>query len=231
MRVCIIGISGKLGRYMAQHCLDRGWEVTGVCRAKSVDKLADFGDRITVLPGPTNDASVVAQAVEGCDAVLTVLVPWGRKRYAEGTARAVMEHATRKARLVFSCGWHITRDGKDEFSRMLRFQIRLAHVLGFVLRVIDLGDQERATQAVFDSGRRWTMVRGSDLEEGPAEGLPIWRDHVHDPALESNRTRRIDFARFMVEAIENDDLIQQAPAICSRESESAKAHPLPRDNR
>jgi putative NADH-flavin reductase len=32
MRICIVGISGKLGRYMTQHALDRGYEVVGVCR-------------------------------------------------------------------------------------------------------------------------------------------------------------------------------------------------------
>jgi|GEM_PF-4772419 len=30
--VCIIGASGKLGRYMVQHCLDRGYKVNSVCR-------------------------------------------------------------------------------------------------------------------------------------------------------------------------------------------------------
>ena len=38
-RVCIVGASGKLGRYMVQHALDRGYEVVGVCRARSVSKL------------------------------------------------------------------------------------------------------------------------------------------------------------------------------------------------
>ena len=42
MRVCIVGASGKLGRYMVQHALDRGYEVVGVCREESVAKLADF---------------------------------------------------------------------------------------------------------------------------------------------------------------------------------------------
>ncbi|MFI8772502.1 hypothetical protein ACIGKQ_10105 [Gordonia sp. NPDC062954] len=31
LRVCIVGASGKLGRYMIQHCLDRGYQVVGVC--------------------------------------------------------------------------------------------------------------------------------------------------------------------------------------------------------
>jgi hypothetical protein len=43
---------------------------------------------------------------------------------------------------------------------------------------------------------------------------------VGDPMLESNITRRVDFALFMVEALENDDLVQEAPAIVSRQSPS-----------
>jgi uncharacterized protein YbjT (DUF2867 family) len=42
MKVCIVGASGKLGRYMVQHALDRGYEVVGVRREKSVHKLDDF---------------------------------------------------------------------------------------------------------------------------------------------------------------------------------------------
>jgi putative NADH-flavin reductase len=34
-RVCIIGISGKLGRYVTEHALARGHEATGVCRPES----------------------------------------------------------------------------------------------------------------------------------------------------------------------------------------------------
>ncbi len=77
MKVCIIGASGKLGRYMVQHALDRGHEVVGVCRKKSVGKLDEFEGRITVVSGATNDRDVIERAVAGCDGVLTVLVPWG----------------------------------------------------------------------------------------------------------------------------------------------------------
>ncbi len=67
-------------------------------------------------------------------------------------------------------------------------------------------------------------MRGSDLEEGESQGLPVWSRHVGDPILVSNRTRRIDFALFMVEALENDELIQEAPAIVGRETPSALAY-------
>lgn len=67
-------------------------------------------------------------------------------------------------------------------------------------------------------------MRGSDLEEGESQGLPVWSEHVGDPILESNLTRRIDFALFMVEALENDDLIHKAPAIVGCQTPSALAH-------
>ncbi len=224
MKVCIVGASGKLGRYMIGHALERGYEVVGVCRAQSVGKLDDVADRITIVPGATNDSEVVARAVDGCDAVLTVLVPWGVHGYATGTARAVLEHAPPGTRLVFSCGWHISRDGQDRYSRGFRLVVGAFGRIIRLLRIADIDDQVRATRLVFDSDTRWTVVRGSDLEEGESQGLPVWSRHVGDPILKSNKTRRIDFALFMVDALERDELIHEAPAIVGRTTPSALAH-------
>ncbi len=223
-RVAIIGASGKLGRYMVQHCLDRGYEVVGVCREQSVSKLDDFADRITIVPGMTNDPEVIREAVQGCDGVLTVLAPWGVQQYSSGTAQAVLDHAAADARLVFSCGWHITRDGKDQYSLGFRVLLSIATFLARLFRFAEIDDQVEACDRVFASDRRWTVVRGSDLEEGPSQGLPVWAEHVGDPVLASNRTRRIDFALFMVEALTDPELEQQCPAIVGCKTPSAQAH-------
>jgi hypothetical protein len=47
---------------------------------------------------------------------------------------------------------------------------------------------------------------------------------VGDPILESHITRRVDFARFMVEAIEDRALIHEAPAVVGCRTPSALAH-------
>jgi NAD(P)-dependent dehydrogenase (short-subunit alcohol dehydrogenase family) len=224
VRVCIVGASGKLGRYLVQHALDRGYDVVAVCREQSVGKLDAFEDRITIVPGQTNDPGVIEKAVRGCDGVVVVLVPRGVHGYSTGTAQAVLDHAEPGARLVFSCGWHISRDGRDVYPWKLKAIVKVFGPLARLARFADLDDQVEACRRVFESDTRWTVVRGSDLEEGESQGLPVWSRHVGDPILASNLTRRVDFALFMVEALENDELVHEAPAIVGRESSSALAH-------
>ena len=224
MRVCVVGASGKLGQYMVHHALDRGYEVVGVCRAESVAKLDAFKGRITVVPGATNDPEVIKRAVAGCDGVLVVLVPRGVHGYSTGTAQALLDHAPPGARLVFSCGWHITRDGQDVYPLKLKAIVKILGPIARLARFADLDDQVEACRRVFASDTRWTVVRGSDLEEGESQGLPVWSRHVGDPILGSNLTRRIDFALFMVEALENDELVHEAPAIVGKQAPSALAH-------
>lgn len=170
VRVCIVGASGKLGVYMIEECLERGMEVVGVCRPSSVPKLARFGDRITVVPARTDDREAVRHATQGCQGVLTVLAPWGFQRYASGTAQAVLDAAGPGVRLVFSCGWHITRDRKDVYPWGLRAKIVAFTAVATLTRLADISDQVRACDLIFASDSRWTVVRGSDLEEGPPRG-------------------------------------------------------------
>ena len=136
MKVCIVGASGKLGQYMIEHALDRGYEVVSVCRPKSVDKLDRFKDRIAIFPGATDDREVIEKAVAGCDGILTILVPWGMQHYASGTAQAVLDCAPPRARLIFSCGRHITRDGKDVYP--LKLKVFVA-VFGAIARLFREG--------------------------------------------------------------------------------------------
>ncbi len=223
-KICIVGASGKLGQYMIEHALSRGFEIVAVCRERSVPKLDLFKGRITVMAGMTDDRDVIERAVAGCDAVLTVLAPLGVHQYASRTAQAVLDLAPGSARLVFSCGWHITRDGQDRYSRLFLTAVKVAGWVARAVRYGELDDQVLACRRIFESDRLWTVVRGSALEEGESQGLPVWSRHVGDPILESNIMRRVDFAHFMVAAIDDDALIHEAPAIVGCQTSSALEH-------
>jgi hypothetical protein len=110
------------------------------------------------------------------------------------------------------------------YSWKLKTLVKVGGWLGRLTRFADLDDQVEACRRVFASDKLWTVVRGSDLEEGESQGLPVWSRHVGDPILESNLTRRVDFALFMVEALENDELVHEAPAIVGRQTPSALAN-------
>jgi hypothetical protein len=128
--------------------------VAGVCREQSVGKLDGFKGRITVIPGATNDPEVIKRAVAGCDGVLVVLVPRGVHGYSTGTAQAVLDHAPPGARLVFSCGWHITHDGQDVYSWKLKAIVKVFGPLARLAHFADLDDQVEACRRVFASDTR-----------------------------------------------------------------------------
>src|SRR5436190_1532380 len=126
----------------------------------------------------------------------------------------------REARAVHGAA----RDGQDVYSRKLKMIVNVFGSVAKLARFADLDDQVEACRRVFASDSQWTVVRGSELEEGESQGLPVWSRHVGDPILESNITRRVDFALFMVEALENDELVHEAPAIVGCQTPSALAH-------
>jgi len=115
-------------------------------------------------------------------------------------------------------------DGQDIYSPTIKREEKLARWLGRLTHIIDIDDQVEACRRVFASHTLWTVVRGSDLEEGESQGLPVWSRHVGDPILASNITRRVDYALFMVEALKNDALIHEAPAIVGCHTSSALAY-------
>ncbi len=69
------------------------------------------------------------------------------------------------------------------------------------------------------------LMRVTDLDNDRLGGsVPVWSWQVGDRILESNITCRVDFALIMVEALENDELVHEAPAIVGRQTPSALAH-------
>ena len=99
-----------------------------------------------------------------------------RARDSAGTAQAVLGHAGPGARLVFSSGRHVRRDDRDRCSRRFLRVVAAFGPIARLSRFADLRVQEEACRRVFESDTRWTLVRGSDLEdEAPVRACPVSR--------------------------------------------------------
>ena len=77
---------------------------------------------------------------------------------------------------------------------------------------------------MFASDTRWTLVRGSDLEEGESQGLPVWSRHVGDPILASNAPAASTSPCSWSRRSRTTSLVHEAPAIVGRQTPSALAH-------
>ncbi len=139
-----------------------------------MSKLEAFKGRITIVPGATNDRQGDSAGCRWLRRGPHRADPLGGSTVFSGTAQAVLDYAQPGARLIFSCGWHITRDGQDVYSRSFKAALKAAGWIGKLLRAVEIDDQVEACQRVFASPTRWTVVRGSDLEEGESQGLPVW---------------------------------------------------------
>ena len=225
MRVCIVGASGKLGRYMVKHALDRGYEVVGVCREESVGKLDPFKGRITVIPGATDDRAVIERAVAGCDGVLVVLVPRGVHGYSTGTAQAVLDHAPagRAPRVLLRMAHHARRPGRvlaeaqdDREGLRPARTARPASPIS-TTRSRRAGGYSPATRA----GR---SCAAATSRRARARACPCGAGTSATPSSRATSPAAWTSPCFMVAALENDELVHEAPAIVGGQTPSALAH-------
>ena len=97
------------------------------------------------------------------------MTPRGVHGYSTGTTQAVLDYAPPGARLIFSCGWHITLDGQDVYSLKLKTLVKVFGPLARLARFADLDDQVEAARRIFASDTRWTV-------EPTTSGAASWPD-------------------------------------------------------
>ena len=123
--------------------------------------------------------------------MLVVLVPHGVHGYSTGTAQAVLDYAEPGARLVFSCGWHITRDGQDVYSWRLK---ALVKVFGRLARLAEAG-AVRVGDLDHPAPFRYRRRREAPDEEFAAavasapEPVYVYFRHDEEPAAPTHATR------------------------------------------
>jgi putative NADH-flavin reductase len=205
--VTIFGGTGRAGRHLVSQALDAGHHVTVLARTPG--KLDLQHERLRVIPGDIQDPAAVADAIEGADAVLSVLGPTRNApdhQVSRGTAHiieAMRRHGV--TRLVVSAGAGVGGEGDQPkpFDHVISFALKLAarHVLE---------DMTRTVHTVRGSDLDWTVVRVPMVTDDPPKGsVRVGRVGVGT----GPRISRADMARFMLEQLDDHTHVRASPVI------------------
>jgi putative NADH-flavin reductase len=205
--VTIFGGTGKTGRHLVRQALDAGQHVTVLARTPAKVDLQH--ERLRVIEGDIGDPAAVASAVDGADAVLSVLGPTQNtpdQQVSRGTKHildAMKNHGVR--RLVVSAGAGVGGEGDQPklFHHLISFALRVAarHVLE---------DMTRTVAAVRGSDLDWTVVRVPMLSDDPPKGV-VRVGHVG--VNTGPRITRADMARFMLDQLHDPAHVRQSPVV------------------
>lgn len=207
MRITVFGSTGHVGRLFVHEALAEGHTI--VAYARSPQKLASFGGRITVVRGDLSDAEKICAAVQGADAVVSVLGPVGLQReliFTPAYRIIIAAMKTHGVKRLIALGTPTIRDEADRFN--LIFEV-LIFVVGLI---INKGGEDIATVGalVRESGLDYTLVRIPLMHNGTARGITIgaFGAGVWWPFI-----TRADFVEFLLSELTNPTHIRKVIAI------------------
>ena len=189
MRVTVFGASGRTGRELVQQGLARGHQITAFVRDGS--KLEGAGEGLEVVQGDARDADAVARAVEGREAVISLLSLSAADREPElsEATETVIEAAGLAGARRFVLTANNDVFGDDEVTGEFAAQAR---------------EHRRDREAVRGSGLDWTIGAAPWVTDDRRTGN--YRAIV-DQKAPAKRIAKADFATFALDALERDDWI------------------------
>ncbi|HYH78235.1 MAG TPA: SDR family oxidoreductase [Longimicrobium sp.] len=208
MQVLILGATGGTGRELVKQALGHGHSVRAV--AREPEKVKTVHPRLEVVQGDIGDPKSLAAALKGQDAVLCAVGVNERKPntiLSDGVRNLLTAMKRQKVkRLVFVSSLGVG-DSKGQLGPVYNLVL-----LPTLLKNI-FADKETAETYVRDSAAEWTIVRPGKLTSklltgkylaGPDAAKKRWMPKV----------ARADVADFMLDTLEHNRFIREAPGIC-----------------
>lgn len=207
MNLTIFGATGGTGRLLVEQALAAGHRVTAFGRNPA--RLEVQHANLTLAAGDVTDPAAVAAAVQGAEAVLSVLGPVSNKpefavtRGTENILAAMRQHGVR--RLVLSAGAGVFAAG-DQPGPPER-------IIGLLLRVFARNvhaDMVAAVGRVTESELDWTVVRVPRLTNDPYRGNVRVGMAGKGVGVSLGRA---DLAAFMLAQVSEDGHVGRLPVI------------------
>lgn len=205
MNLTIFGGTGRTGRHVVTLALQAGHGVTVLARDPS--KLAANATGLRVVQGEISDASAVAAAVRGADAVISVLGPTSNDPgmpISEGMANIIGAMSDAGVdRLIVSIGAGVNDplDKPGLVDKLFGAAIKRASPNVYA-------DMMRVDSLVRASDLDWTIVRVPRLTDGPAKGAV--RVGYLGQGVGTSLTRA-DMAQAILDQLEGTAYLKKAP--------------------
>jgi uncharacterized protein YbjT (DUF2867 family) len=205
-RILVLGASGRTGRHVVEQALGHGHLVTAFVRDPG--RVGTVSDRLRVVTGDATIAADVQAAVEGQDAVVSVVGSTSQRPvhvYSDGVANAIRAMTARGiGRLVVLSAVGVGTDGSG-----LPLAQRALRKLPAMRAICE--DMERMEGDVMLSDLDWTIVRASSLTDGPLTG--VYRA-VEGPVVpKGSQISRADVAALLLKCAEGELYVRRAVAV------------------
>jgi putative NADH-flavin reductase len=210
MKITIFGATGDAGRQVLEQVLAEGYEVVAFVRNPS--KITTRHKHLNIVQGELHDALNIEHAVNGVDAVISLLGPRPRedskiKPLTQGTQNiiAAMKKSSVRRLIIVSTPSASAPNDQPDF----KFKILVSIIKNAMRPVYE--EIINVAQIVRDSSLDWTIVRVSILNNNPKSG------RVRAGYLGKGEVgvllSRADMAGFILDELKNGNYIGQMPAI------------------
>ncbi|WP_439140873.1 NAD(P)-dependent oxidoreductase [Planktotalea sp.] len=213
MKLLVLGATGRTGQHIVEQGLAKGHVITALARDPSKVKPRDG---LTVLKGTPTNATDVANAAEGAEAILVALnnprasdAPWAKPLGTDPILTNVAKNITAlgKKRVVFLSAIGVG-DSLDDTAWFMRFMIKRTNLK------YAYADHNTAEQTFRSSDTDWTLVRAMGLSNSDkAKPLVVGTATTPKPGM---MVRRSAVAAFMLSAAKNGSHIRETPVISEK---------------
>ena len=206
--VALIGSRGKVGRFIMDTLLEKGYKVRALIR--NTKNLTISDERVEIIKGDVRDAATVKQLIKGCRAVINTVGMSGdpKPHFAEitkmilgnlGEAKIDRYITVSKASLV------VPGDQKNFMGSIVSF----IRTLGSSKLLMDKQEELKVLQS---SKFAWTLVR-LPMVQNSSKANTNKAIKVNETSLPGNRIGNKEVAAFLVEQITDPRFINKAPFI------------------
>ncbi len=207
MKLCIFGADGRTGVEVVRYATGQGHEVTAF--VWGAGPYTYFPNEVRILKGDVMDYSAVTQAIQGSDAVISVLGhikgsdPLMQTKGMKNITKAMQVLGVRRVLSLTGTGARVPRDTPSFIDR----------ILNFIVGLVDpdrINDGVEHLKVLQNSSLDWTVVRVLKLSKIDADVRTYTLTQGGPAELQTSRKK---VARVLVDLISDDTSIRACPVI------------------